>query len=243
MPPRWQVWLGHAARFGVIIVTAGLAALAIGLPIYLRHFSVWAIPCAIAFIAAGWLGSGIRVSLSPLGRVAGATVAAAVAVGLLAGLVLPRLDALWPGRQIAQAFRDSRPCPDSVLASAGYIEPSLVFLTATSTLLTDGAGAANHLKANACAVAAVDAKESSAFMAAFAGTSVQPLPIARAEGVNFSNGRPAVVVLYRLRRTDGSKKGRSPAPSGVMGVAPRSRCDFMIWPRSLRPYWPPCGCT
>ena len=121
---------------------------------------VWAIPCALAFIAAGWLGSGIRVSLSPLGRVAGATVAAAIAVGLLAGLVLPRLDALWPGRQIARAFAANRPCPDSVLASAGYIEPSLVFLTATDTLLTDGAGAANHLKSSACAVAAVDANES-----------------------------------------------------------------------------------
>ena len=66
--PRWQVWLSHAARFGVIVVTAGLAALAIGLPIYLGHFPLWAIPCALAFIAAGWLGSGIRVSLSPLGR-------------------------------------------------------------------------------------------------------------------------------------------------------------------------------
>ena len=143
---------------------------------------------------------------------AGATVAAAVAVGLLAGFVLPRLDALWPGRQIAQAFRDSRPCPDSVLASAGYIEPSLVFLTATSTLLTDGAGAANHLKANACAVAAVDAKESSAFMAAFAGASVQPLPIAKAEGVNFSNGQAGCGrSLPAAGRTDGNEKGRSPA--------------------------------
>ena len=35
-------------------------------------------------------------------------------------------------------------------------------------------------------------------MAAFAGASVQPLPIAKVEGVNFSNGRPAAVVLYRL---------------------------------------------
>ena len=163
-----------------------------------RHFSVWAIPCAIAFIAAGWLGSGIRVSLSPLGRVAGATVAAAVAIGLLAGLVLPRLDALWPGRQIAQAFPDNRPCPDSVLAAAGYVEPSLVFLTATSTLLTDGAGAANHLKASACAVAAVDANEAGAFMAAFAGSSAQPLALAKVDGVNLSNGRGIAVTLYRL---------------------------------------------
>ena len=60
-PPRWQVWLGHAARFGVIVVTVGLAALAIGLPVYLGHFPLWGIPCAIAFVIAGWLGSGIRV--------------------------------------------------------------------------------------------------------------------------------------------------------------------------------------
>ena len=197
-PPRWQVWFGHAARFGVIVVTVGLAALAIGLPIYLGHFPLWGIPCAIAFIIAGWLGSGIRVELSPLRRVTGATIAAAVAIGLLAGLVLPQLDALWPGRQIAQAFRDNRPCPDSVLASAGYIEPSLVFLTATDTLLTDGAGAAKHLKTGACAVAAVDGDDTAAFMAAFAGATPQPLPIAKVDGVNFSSGKPTAIVLYRL---------------------------------------------
>jgi hypothetical protein len=131
-------------------------------------------------------------------RVAGATVAAAIAIGLLSGIVLPRLDALWPARQIARAFAANRPCPDSVLASAGYIEPSLVFLTSTDTRLTDGAGAAKHLKSSTCAIAAVAANEASAFTAAFAGANAQPLVLATIQGINLSNGRPTAVTLYRL---------------------------------------------
>jgi 4-amino-4-deoxy-L-arabinose transferase-like glycosyltransferase len=195
---RWQVWLAHTARLAVVVVTAGLAALAVGLPIYLGHFQFWGIPSALAFIVAGWLGSGIGVDLSPLRRVAGAMFASAVAIGLLAGIVLPRLDTLWPARQIALAFTDNRPCSDSVLAAAGYTEPSLVFLTSSNTLLTSGSGAANHLKSNACAVAAVDANAQGAFMAAFAGSGAQPLALAEIDGINLSNGRQTAVTLYRL---------------------------------------------
>jgi hypothetical protein len=130
--------------------------------------------------------------------VAGATVAAAIAIGLFSGVVLPQLDTLWPARQIALAFEANRPCPDSVLASAGYGEPSLVFLTSTDTLLTDSAGAANHLKSSACAIAAVDANGASAFMAAFAGANPQPQVLATIQGINLSNGRPTSVTLYRL---------------------------------------------
>ena len=57
-----------------------------------------------------------------------------------------------------------------MLASAGYIEPSLVFLTGTDTLLTDGAGAANHLKAIRLRGRRRRGEAMSrAFMAAFAG--------------------------------------------------------------------------
>jgi 4-amino-4-deoxy-L-arabinose transferase-like glycosyltransferase len=51
--PRWQVWVVYAARFGVAAVTAGLAALAIGVPLYFGGFSLWSVPCAAAFVAAG----------------------------------------------------------------------------------------------------------------------------------------------------------------------------------------------
>ena len=143
----------------------------------------------------------------------GATVAAAVAIGLLAGLVLPQLDALWPGRQIAQAFRDNRPCPDSVLASAGYIEPSLVFLTATDTLLTDGAGAARHLKASACAVAAVDGD----YDRRLHGRLRRRDPAAAADRQSgrrqfFQRQADRHRALPAAGKLTAKKKGRSPAP-------------------------------
>jgi 4-amino-4-deoxy-L-arabinose transferase-like glycosyltransferase len=198
--PRWRRWLGLAARFGVLAVTVGLAALAIGLPIYFGDFPVWGIPCAIAFLLAGWLGSDIAVDWPPLRRVAGATIAALIAMGLLAGKVLPAVDQIWPSREIAQAFGAARPCSDSKLVSAGYAEPSLVFLTSADTLLTDGAGAAALLRADACAVAAVDASQEPAFQAAFDQVAERPVAVAKVEGFNFSNGRAVLVMVYRLGR-------------------------------------------
>ena len=85
-----------------------------------------------------------------------------------------------------------------MLASAGYIEPSLVFLTATDTLLTNGAGAAKHLKTGACAVAAVDGDGHRRVHGRLRRRDPQPLPIAKVDGVNFSSGKPAAIVLYRL---------------------------------------------
>ena len=124
---------------------------------------------------------------------------------------------------IARAFEANRPCPDSVLASAGYVEPSLVFLTATNTLLTDGAGAAKHLKSSACAVAAVEANEAAAFSALHRrehATRRWPRSTAstcRTAGRSPSRSTPAGKGLT-------TKKGRSPASPGYMPA-------FMTWPR------------
>lgn len=196
--PRWQRWLILAGRIGVAGVTLGLAALAAGLPIYFGGVSAWGIVCAIAFLVAGWLGLGLAGGLSPLRRVAGAAIASILAMGLLAGKVLPAIDQMWPSRAIASAFAANRPCPGATLASAGYAEPSLVFLAGTRTLLTDGGGAAARLQEDKCAVAAVDASQEPAFQAAFESKARKPEVIAKVEGFNFSNGRAISIAFYRL---------------------------------------------
>jgi 4-amino-4-deoxy-L-arabinose transferase-like glycosyltransferase len=196
--PRWQRWLVAMARLGLIVVTIGLAVLAIGLPLLFAGFEPWAIPCAIALLIAGWLGSGIGPRVQPLQRVAAATMASLVGLGLLWSKVLPAVDALWPSRQIAEAFETNRSCPDSRLISAGYEEPSLVFLTATSTLLTNGADAGARLQADACAIAAIERASQPAFDAAFARSNIKPQPVAEISGINYSNGRSISVTLYRL---------------------------------------------
>ena len=196
--PLWQRWLVLAARFGVLAVTVGLAALAIGLPIYFDGFSGWGVVCALAFLAAGWLGSGIAVKLSPLPRVAGATIACLIAMGLLAGKVLPEIGKLWPAREIARAFEANRSCPNSTLTSAGYEEPSLIFLAGTETVLTNGAGAAAKLQDDACAIAAIEKAQEASFAAAFEEAARKPEPMATVEGFNFSNGRTVSVTVYRM---------------------------------------------
>lgn len=196
--PRWQRWLVLAGRIGVAGATLGLAALAVGLPIYFGSVSGWGIVSAVAFLVAGWLGLGLRGNLPPVRRIAGATVASIVAMGLLAGKVLPGIDQIWPSRAIAATFVANRPCPDSTLVSAGYAEPSLVFLAGTKTLLTDGSGAAAKQQEDACAVAAVESDNEPAFQAAFEGRAAKPQSIGKIEGFNFSNGRAVSINLYRL---------------------------------------------
>jgi 4-amino-4-deoxy-L-arabinose transferase-like glycosyltransferase len=198
-PPRWQVWLVRAAQFGVILVTVALAALAVGLPIYLGKWQPWAVPCGIAFLIAGWIGSGLGFTVfNQLRRVTGMAIASLVAFGLLATKVLPSLDPIWPSRAIADAFEANRPCPDSILVLVGYEEPSLVFLAGTSTLLTNAHVAAERLMTDACAVAAIDAPHQAAFDVAFAASARRPQLMKAVDGVNYSNGRTVYIRLYRM---------------------------------------------
>ena len=107
--PAWQKWLVYAARFGVLLVTLALAALAVGLPLWFGHFPAWGIPCAAALLAAGWLGSGIAVPPVAAPPHLAATIASLVGIGLLAGKVLPAVDQVWPSREIARSFHALRP--------------------------------------------------------------------------------------------------------------------------------------
>lgn len=132
------------------------------------------------------------------GRVVAAALAAALVLYVTAyGRVLPALATLWPSRWAAEQVAAHRSCPTSVLAAAGFSEPSLVFLTGTSTKLVHGDGAAAHLLADpACALALVDVREEAAFRAGLGGTAVQAL--AGTAALNYNNGRRLLLTLYRL---------------------------------------------
>ena len=196
--PRWHTWMAMLARLGVVVVTLGLAALAVGLPVYFRMFPVWGIPAAIAFLIAGWFGIGLSGSVPPLRRTGAMTVCSLVAIGLLAAKVLPAVDFIWPSRAIAEAFRTAASCPDSRLVAAGYAEPSLVFLTSADTLLTDGANAAGRLIERPCDIAAVTSEYDTAFRQTLASVGRKAEPAGKVEAFNYSNGKPVSITLYRL---------------------------------------------
>src|SRR5262249_38238089 len=87
--------------------------------------------------------------------------AALMAIGIYA-IVVPSLEAAFPSVALAEILREA-PCATPVAASAGYEEPSLVFLAGTKTHLTDAAGAADFLLPGGCRFAFVEARQQRAF--------------------------------------------------------------------------------
>jgi len=136
------------------------------------------------------------------GRTA-AAVAGLVATALLVyvsacAFVFPRLDALWVGRQAAEAVAAVRPCPETTVAATGYEEPSLVFLLGTETRLGPPAAAARHLLDDRCALALVEQDQDPAFRTALTQAGAAPEPLATVTGINYSRGRTVELHLYGL---------------------------------------------
>jgi len=195
---RWETALWYATAFGLAVVTVGLAALAIGAPIYLQGtLSGWSLPAAALVLLSGYFAFSRQVQL-PVARIAGATAAAGGAYALMFGIVLPAIAPMWLSPQVEAAFVAQRPCPTSTLASSRFHEPSLVFLVGTKTVLTDTAGAAGHLLADpSCGMALIPSDEDAAFQALLVAGGIAAQPVASFDGLNYSSGDSLSLTLYR----------------------------------------------
>lgn len=110
----------------------------------------------------------------------------------------PALERLWPSRAIAALVeRSAGDCASLEIATAGYSEPSLVFLLGTKTQLTDAArAAALATRGDPCALALIEKREEPAFRAALppGGAAHE---VGRVAGFNYSKGRFVEITLYR----------------------------------------------
>ncbi|AZO01495.1 glycosyltransferase family 39 protein [Mesorhizobium sp. M9A.F.Ca.ET.002.03.1.2] len=196
---RWQKWLWWATAFGLALVTTGLAVLCIAAPLYFTGaFSWWSIPAALAALGAGYLGFSRQLQV-PLGRIGAIAICAGIAYALLFGVIAPSWKPIWMSREIEAALRANRPCETTVLASAGYHEPSLVFLVGTKTILTNVEGTAQHLLADpACALALAPVGEEKRLDGLLVGQGRSANRVARIDGVNYSSGENMSLGLYRI---------------------------------------------
>lgn len=194
---RWQAIACWAAVAGQAAVTVVLAGAAVGLPIYLGDgVSVAGIVCALLILVAGIVG--LRWwSRVGVGSIAANAAIGAAGVAALFGWVAPSVPQLWLSKSVADAIAANRPCPTSVLASAGYAEPSLVVLAGTATQFTSAEGAAKHLLDDpSCGLALVDQESDAAFHSAAGAAAV--IPLAKIAGINYSIGRRKDLTLYGM---------------------------------------------
>jgi 4-amino-4-deoxy-L-arabinose transferase-like glycosyltransferase len=190
---RWLV-RGTSGWFVVPLVLC-LAAIAIGIYVG-RQLDLLPWPFAAAAMIAGLLAWWLYESDGAERSLLRAAAASVLIAGTLYGLIFPSMTALFPSVMLAQAQREAG-CADPVAASAGYHEPSLVFLAGTRTVLADGAAAADFLLQGGCRLAFVDARQERSFARRAEAIGLRYAKGPRIEAFNISGGRPLTIAVYR----------------------------------------------
>jgi 4-amino-4-deoxy-L-arabinose transferase-like glycosyltransferase len=188
-----KLWAPVWGLIGLALAGASVAA-----PIvYGEGFSPWSLPPALAALLAAGLGLRHHLKGHHAKALVQGGLTGAVAIALILSSVLPGLDKLAVSRRAAEAValqHSSLP-----VASAGYHEPSLVFLLGTRTQLVDGgASAAAYILDHPGALALVEEREEIAFRAQLGEANA--LELAKVEGFNYSRGKAVTLRLYKAGR-------------------------------------------
>jgi 4-amino-4-deoxy-L-arabinose transferase-like glycosyltransferase len=194
-------WLTSGAAWWFAIPALGSLAAVVGAVSLTRQpvFLAWPfVAAALIFgLFAWWLYDDNRAERSLLNAV----VAALFLAFAIYGVVLPALTPLFPSAEVARALRNVV-CVGPKAAAAGFHEPSLVFMTGTSTLLTDGSGAADFLAQGSCRFALVEQRSERSFAQRAEAIGLRYDVASRVEGYNISQGRAVSIAIFRSEGTE-----------------------------------------
>ena len=195
------LWIARGVSWWFVLPLVLSVASIILAMVLLRQPGFLAWPFAAGALIFGlfawWMYDDHRAERSLLNAV-GASWFLAVCVY---GVVLPSLTPLFPSVQIARALR-SVECVGPTAAAAGFHEPSLVFMVGTSTLLTNGSGAADFLQQGSCRYALIEWREERNFAQRAEAIGLRYAVGARIEGYNFSQGRAVSIAVFRSEGTE-----------------------------------------
>jgi 4-amino-4-deoxy-L-arabinose transferase-like glycosyltransferase len=180
---------------------------------------------AIARILPILVAAGLFVLPLLLWRAPRAVLWTAIVAGLALqwgarNIVAPRIEPLWVSSSLSQRLEAYSLHPRSALAkpplvSAGYNEPSLIFLTDTKTVLTDGAGAAQYAAEEAGRATLVEARERAAFEAGLAAAGASAVIVETVNGLNYSRGEQVSISIYRTTQRARRRPGEAADTAGL----------------------------
>ena len=194
-------WLKRGAAWWFTIPAIASVIAIVG-AIKLTHqpvFPAWPLmAAALVFgLFAWWLYDDNRAERSLLNAV----IAAMFLSTAVYGVVVPSLTTLFPSAEIARALRNVV-CVGPRAASAGFHEPSLVFMNGTQTLLTDGSGAADFLGQGSCRFALVESRAERSFVQRAEAIGLRYNAATRIDGYNISQGRAISIAIFRSEGTE-----------------------------------------
>ena len=112
-------------------------------------------------------------------------------------VTVPSLPSLFPSAMVADEVRSTSCSQPRVASTFAFQEPSLVFLLGTDTRFTDGAGAADFLRAGPCYFALVDPRSERSFVQRAESSGLRYSLSQRIEGYNLSIGKPVSLTIFR----------------------------------------------
>jgi 4-amino-4-deoxy-L-arabinose transferase-like glycosyltransferase len=194
-------WLMRGAAWWFVIPALASLAAVVGAVSLTRQpvFLAWPfVAAALIFgLFAWWLYDNNRAERSLLNAV----VSALFLAFAVYGVVVPALTPLFPSAEVARALRNVV-CVGPKAAAAGFHEPSLVFMTGTSTLLTDGSGAADFLAHGSCRFALVEQRSERSFAQRAEAIGLRYDVASRVDGYNISQGRTISIAIFRSEGTE-----------------------------------------
>jgi 4-amino-4-deoxy-L-arabinose transferase-like glycosyltransferase len=194
-------WLMRSSAWWFVIPALASIIAVVGAIALTRQPAFLAWPLAAAAMILGlfawWLYDDNRAERSLLNAVL-AAMFLAVAVY---GVVVPSLTTVFPSAEIARALRNVV-CVGPMAAAAGFHEPSLVFMTDTSTVLTDGSGAADFLNQGSCRFALVEQRSERSFVQRAEAIGLRYNVARRIDGYNISQGRAISIAIFRSEGTE-----------------------------------------
>jgi 4-amino-4-deoxy-L-arabinose transferase-like glycosyltransferase len=194
-------WLRRGSAWWFAIPALASVMAVIGAIALTRQPAFLAWPLAAASMILGlfawWLYDDNRAERSLLNAVLAAMLLAVAVYGV----VVPSLTTLFPSAEIARALRNVV-CVGPKAAAAGFHEPSLVFMTDTATVLTDGSGAADFLSQGSCRFALVEQRSERSFVQRAEAIGLRYNVARRIDGYNISQGRAISIAIFRSEGTE-----------------------------------------
>ncbi len=191
--PKLWAWLVKLGTKLWIVIGVVLSLGLIAAPIYLdKDFSWWGLAAAL-IVAATTLTAWRAMREHALSKACALLIiGAALCFAMILGQGLPNLRGFWVSRSIQQTIhflRAEHPDLTGPVASAGFTEPSLVFLLGTETRLLSHGEAARHLADNPTGLALVEARREQQFHEALAEQGVTARRLSIVRGFNYSKGQ------------------------------------------------------
>jgi 4-amino-4-deoxy-L-arabinose transferase-like glycosyltransferase len=195
VPFHWR-----SAKLAAALLLLVPLALLVGGPLVFwmldRTLPWFALPVLVLAFVVAMLGTAALMQGQARAGIGAALLASLLVVVAAFPLGVPQLKAINLSPRLAEAARGVN-CASPAFATAGYNEPSLVFLTSTDIeLALDGIGAAGFFRGPGCRIAFVDRRHEADFVAALAGVPEKPALRTRVTGVNINGGRRLDIGVY-----------------------------------------------